>query len=338
MAHELDFTLGRAAIAYRGQTPWHGFGIELKPDASIDEWRKAAGLDWEVREQRIFYRREVDGKGVPTPVPGRKALVRDDTQDVLSIVSDDYHVAQPSKVFAFFKELLKAQGLTMEVAGALKGGSRIWALARIDDSFTCFGQDRHFPYVLVATSFDGSISTQALLTITRVVCNNTITAAGAYDHSENGQSFKVRHNREFDIKEAHGKLGLNFEAWHAYCANVDKLARFQVSPDQALEFFYTVAGQGDEIVRDADNGNVISFPEPGRVVKQFINAYRNGPGAALRSSDGTAYGLVNAVTYYQDHVAPAADRGVRFDSATFGGGNVRKQHALEIALKMLEVA
>jgi phage/plasmid-like protein (TIGR03299 family) len=182
------------------------------------------------------------------------------------------------------------------------------------------------------------MSTQASLTGVRVVCNNTITAAGAYVADEDANSYKVPHNREFNISEAHGKLGLDLDAWKAYQAKAENLARFTVSPDQALEYFYTVADMGDQIVRNADSGAVVSFPEPTRVVKQFINAYRNGPGAELASASGTAWGLLNAVTYYQDHVAPAADRGKRFDSATFGSGNVRKQHALELATKMLAAA
>lgn len=99
-----------------------------------------------------------------------------------------------------------------------------------------------------------------------------------------------------------------------------------------------MAGQGDQIVRNPENGEVISFPEPGRVVKQFINAFHNGPGSHLVTADGTAFGLLNAVTYYQDHVAPAANNGNRFDSATFGGGNIRKQHARKLALEMFDKA
>lgn len=341
MSHALDFTIGRAAIAYSGQTPWHGHGIQLNPDSTLDEWRVAAGLDWEVEERKLYYSQLNDeGKRVPIIVPERKALVRSDSQDFLSIVSNKYVVAQPSKVFEFFRDLLKQNGLTMEVAGALDGGRKIWALARIDDSFNLFGRDTQVPYVLVATSFDGTLSTQAMLTIIRVVCNNTITAAGAYTQGNEDADdvYKVRHDKEFSIREAHGKLGLNEDAWLEYKRNIEKLAQFNVSPDEILEFFYDVAGQGKDIVRNDDNGNVISFPEPSRVTKQFINAYKNGPGADLPTAKGTMFGALNAVTFYQDHLAPASDRGKRFNSATFGGGNVRKQHAFKRALEALEAA
>jgi len=348
MAHELDFTTGRAAIAYAGQTPWHGYGEKMSPTATPDDFRKAAGLDWEVISAPVQYTIEQKhlgtipmvpaGKVGTVQVPSRKALLRSDTYDMLSIVSDRYVVAQPSKVFGFFNELMGQQGLTMEVAGALKGGKRIWALGRMDDTFVLHGQDEVKPYVLMATSYDAAMATQAMLTTVRVVCNNTMTYAGAYESGESAGRYSVPHNQEFDITAAHGKLGLNEAAWMEYKRNMENLARFTVTPEQALEFFYTIAGQGDGIVRNGENGTIVTFPEPSRVVKQYIQAYKQGPGAHMTSANGTAFGLLNAVTYYQDHLAPAANSGNRFDSATFASGNVRKQHALATCLKMMEAA
>jgi phage/plasmid-like protein (TIGR03299 family) len=348
MAHELDFTLGRAAIAYAGEVPWHGFGVNVPKDISPDEMREAAGLGWEVIPATVSYNvKQHEIAGIPMvpeqhvgqhEVPSRKALLRSDTYDLLSIVSDRYVVAQPSKVFQFFNELMHQQGITMEVAGALKGGKRIWALGAIDDSFTLYGQDTVKPYVMMATSYDAAMATQAMLTDIRVVCNNTITYAGAYESGERGDRYAVPHTQEFDITAAHGKLGLNEAAWLEHKRQMEALAAFRVSADQALEFFYSIAGQGKEIVRNPDNGAVISFPEPNRVVKQYIQAYKQGPGAHFQSANGTAFGLLNAVTFYQDHMAPAKNAGNRFDSATFAAGATRKQFALDTCLKMLEAA
>lgn len=339
MAHALDFTTGRAAIAYSGQVPWHGYGIKLDPNTSVDEWRIAAGLDYEVDKRQIYYSvLNAEGKRIPRSIDSKRALIRTDTQDELSIVGKDYHVVQPGVIFEFFRELVKKEGLDLEVAGALEGGRKIWALAKLDDSFTLYGRDTQKPYVLVATSYDGSLATQAMLTITRVVCDNTMRASGAYGSIENQDSIKIRHDREFNIQEAHGKLGLDEQAWESYKDNIAKMARFQLSREEALEYFYLIAGQGDDIVRNDDNGEVISFPEPSRVTKQFINAYLNGPGANYEGAKDTLWGAFNAVTFYQDHLAPASNNGQRFNSATFGGGNVRKQHAFEVAVQKFEEA
>jgi hypothetical protein len=77
MAHMIDETTGRAAIAYAGQTPWHGLGQALTPGASIETWAREAGLAYDVLESPVKY---------STPAatelqtwPARKVLHRSDT-------------------------------------------------------------------------------------------------------------------------------------------------------------------------------------------------------------------------------------------------------------------
>ena len=55
MAHLIENTNGKAEIAYAGQTPWHGLGQQLTVGASIEEWRKEAGLDWEAKIAPIMF-------------------------------------------------------------------------------------------------------------------------------------------------------------------------------------------------------------------------------------------------------------------------------------------
>jgi len=47
MAHEIAKTAdGRDAMAYVGDTPWHGLGQVLTADASLDTWATESGLDF----------------------------------------------------------------------------------------------------------------------------------------------------------------------------------------------------------------------------------------------------------------------------------------------------
>jgi hypothetical protein len=52
MAHNLDFTTGKAGIAFRGNRNdiWHRHGQQMEAGMSIDQWAKAAGLDWYARK------------------------------------------------------------------------------------------------------------------------------------------------------------------------------------------------------------------------------------------------------------------------------------------------
>jgi hypothetical protein len=42
-------------MAYVGETPWHGLGQSLTPDANLDTWTREAGFDWTVKKGAIAY-------------------------------------------------------------------------------------------------------------------------------------------------------------------------------------------------------------------------------------------------------------------------------------------
>ncbi|KES22997.1 hypothetical protein FG99_15645 [Pseudomonas sp. AAC] len=55
----------------------------------------------------------------------------------------------------------------------------------------------------------------------------------------------------------------------------------------------------------------------------------------LEAANGTAWGLLNAVTEYIDHERRARSNEYRIDSAWFGQGAVIKQRALDAALQLV---
>jgi len=57
-------------------------------------------------------------------------------------------------------------------------------------------------------------------------------------------------------------------------------------------------------------------------------------GADLSSANGTAWGLVNAVTQFVDHERRARSQDYRLDSAWFGQGAIIKAKAYQEALKL----
>lgn len=336
MAHELDFSTGNAGIAirYDGLTPWHGYGSRVHDDATLDDWRIAAGLNWEVDERVVYYSRQVptvvggndfDLKNVPTPIENRKVLVRSDNQEPLSIVGKGYHVVQPEQVMEFYRELIDANGFTMDTAGSLMDGRRIWALARMGKETRLFGQDKVEGYVLLATSYDGTMATTCQFTSVRVVCNNTLEWAT----SDSKSAFKLSHNKKFDPDEAKGALGLTEEAWEKYEHQMNSLANTTVDLETALAFFTTVLGK--DAITVTEDGKPTYSP----TFHKMFSAYEKSPGSQLRSANHTAWGLVNAVTFYQDHMARGSKSGSRLNSAWFGSGANRKNKAFDEALKLV---
>src|SRR5882724_4024269 len=57
MAHNLDETTGRAAIAFRGSRDdvWHRMGQEMPAGQSVDQWLIAASLDWQALTLQSYF-------------------------------------------------------------------------------------------------------------------------------------------------------------------------------------------------------------------------------------------------------------------------------------------
>jgi len=147
MAHEIDHSTGRPAIAYVGEAPWHELGEKLPERQSIETWLKAARLQWELKRLPVQYL--VDGR--LRTMDDRFVLVRSDNQAALSVVSSDYQIVQPKEVLEFYRGLVESFGYTLETAGALDGGRKVWALAKtpIVDTVDSVGGDVLAAYVLL---------------------------------------------------------------------------------------------------------------------------------------------------------------------------------------------
>lgn len=316
MAHEIDMTAGRAAIAFAGDVPWHGLGEQLSADAPLDVWQKEAGLNWRVERAETLYR----GPDGIEHKAGKDVLYRSDTHAALGIVSrHNYHPVQPDEVMGFFRDLTAKSGFKMEVAGALRGGKRIWALARVATNAVVAKDDEVAPYVLLSTSFDGSSSTVAQLTTIRVVCNNTLSMA---DREEGAKRVSVWHCTKFDADAVKMELGLVTDTFELMMQRFNALSKKRIGQAKV-----------DHVLFDLVNNAYTHTPADPTKTKGYQKIMElfdgGGMGADLKGSRGTAWGLLNACTEYIDHHSGASDDS-RMHSAWFGRGNAFKNRALEL--------
>lgn len=336
MSHELDFTKGQAAIAYQGQLPWHGYGELMADDVPLEIWLQKAGMDYTVESHPVFWKKPLLGtlgslqSTADQSIAKRRVLSRSDTQDVLSIVSDNYKVVQPKEVMEFFRDLIADQGFKMHTAGVLGGGNRVWALAETGKDFTIKGNDQLGGYLLLATSYDGKFSTTAQFTSIRVVCNNTLSWSLGQGDAQKSGIVRIPHMTDFNPESVKHDLGLLGDGgWSQFQDNVTKLSDVTVTKRQAVEFFLELLGVTEE---EAASGKSLIK------AKKLISFYESGPGANFVSSKNTTWGLVNAVSFFTDHGARAHNVGTRFNSASFGAGAVMKQKAFDKALAIAEAA
>lgn len=130
----------------------------------------------------------------------------------------------------------------LRTAGVLKGGRKLWALARMGQSATLKGKDVSHGYVLLATTCDGTLATTAQFTSIRVVCNNTLAISLA-DHR--GGVVKVLYSTVFDGNKVKAELGLSISSWDEYCYQMKQLTERRVTQAKATNFLNRVFNDED---------------------------------------------------------------------------------------------
>lgn len=323
MSHEITIReSGYAEMAHVGDKAWHGLGQQIDAGATIEQWQVAAGMDWTISRSRVRY-----GAGDNTRIMDEKhVLFRSDTKSPLGIVSDNYKVVHPGEVLEFFRDLTEQNGFQLNTAGTLFDGRRFWALASIGEEAVIAGQDRVGGYLLLSTSCDGSLATTARFTTVRVVCNNTLSMAlRAKDKSV----VSLSHKSVFDASGMKDQLGIATGHFREFTLAARALAAKRINNAAADQFVRELIGvaqlQADEISGQAT-----------RKLNTIMGLFKGSAmGGTLVSAEGTAWGLVNAVTEYVDHHSTERTSDAKLDSMLFGKGDDVKTQAFAKALALV---
>ena len=316
MAHEIEMIGNKAQMAYTGDTPWHGLGTRVPDDLTPEQMLEAAGLDWEVEKVQTYARIG----GVETQLP-KQALVRKSDNRVLDVVSDDWNPVQNSEAFEFFNDFIAEGEMHMETAGSLKGGTIVWALAKIKDSFELFGGDRVDSYLHFTNFHKYGFSTDVRFTPIRVVCNNTLTLSL---NKSVERMVKIDHRRQFNGDNVKMMLGVTQEKLAKYKEMAAFLGSKRAKAEDIVEYFKRILPMGNPAKRET---------ELSRAAKTAIGILQSQPGAEF--AEGTWWPVFNSVTYMTDHLL-GRSQDTRLTSAWYGTNRDLKLRALTEAVKMAE--
>ena len=343
MAHQVE------TMAWANDEPWHGLGVEVPATLTPLEMQEAASLDWTVSKRPSY---TIDAPEWSEDVGLIQAdktfhIVRDSDNQILSHCGRDYIPIQNEDVFKFFKRFTEAGHMTMETAGSLKNGGEIWGLAKISEDFELVGEDQIKGYLLINQPHIVGRSMIIKLTPIRVVCNNTLTFA----LGSAGASFRIPHVKacgDEAIRAAEEALGLSGERMAEFKEAATFLTKKKAKHSDFLEYVGEVY-QPTMIAdyrRDQElkaQGKLIGELPP--LVENFnkypnlaVEALKHAPGASLKSSRGTWWGALNAITYVEDHLHESEIPGNTLHSAWFGAAANRKSRALDLAVKYARAA
>src|ERR1051325_5873007 len=204
MSHEVE------TMAFFGATPWHGLGTPLVEEDLYD-WTKAcekSGLNWEAELVPLVTadtQAAVTHRGVRRKTDGR----------ILGVVGPRYCVLQNRDAFKWFQPFLDAKEASLNTAGSLREGSRIWVLAKLNrDPLVIAAGDEVEKFILLSHGHDGSLAVRIGFTPVRVVCANTLAMA----HGDDGSKLiRLKHTKDVlenlaNVREVMDLANQQFEA------------------------------------------------------------------------------------------------------------------------------
>jgi phage/plasmid-like protein (TIGR03299 family) len=291
------------------EAAWHGLAEVLPDYPGLEEGMKLAGHDHQIVERRLFVAPGPEQQMVP--LVGWKALAREDSGDVVSVMESSYTVIQNRVPWELLDSLF-AQGARWDTAGILKGrydenskevkGSVYWCMALLDEPETVKGDNSPIlPYIAATWSHDGSQAVRFRAMATRIVCANTHHAA-MYGAEGRDLDVSIRHigDPTVRIEKAREALQIARKQHAAFLVAANELAGMPVSDEGIEAFVETVVpmplAAAGMVLTDRVVNNV-------RKARGELRAIFDSPTIAPGIRN-TAYGLFEAGVEYFDHIRP----------------------------------
>lgn len=341
MAHEVE------TMAWAGQVPWHGLGVEVSNDLTPAQMMKKAGLNWKVIKADLEY--SYKNKRFKSDL---QALIRDSDGQFLSEVNNDWEPCQNEEFMEFFSEFVHAGGMEMHTAGSLRQGKMTWALAKIKDaSFNAVkggnvrktvngkrvtvpgpgGSDPVESYLLFSNPHEYGKCIDIRYTGIRVVCNNTMQLAldGGSD-----RFVRLTHRKKFDPDYVKETLGLATKRMAEYQSMAQFLAGKKAKPEAIINYFKTVFPKLGKPIGDAPKDAEETFGMS-RPAKTAFQALETQPGA--EHAQGSWWQPFNAATFTIDHLIGRGNE-TRIALAWYGSRRKQKELALKTAVELANAA
>ena len=282
---------------------------------------------WHVESAPCLFRRAWENPTTPTlqEVPGRRVLVRSDTQAPLSVVSTAYREWQNESAKDLVRSILDADpSAGVEQVAEFRGGQELVCQVKLREWSLGGGVDRSKDRVNLWWGHDGSTPVALFGSSFRLSCSNQKQLA----FTQAVGMIKVRHtsameDRMLDIRRAIALTRGASEAWEDVAR---RLAGWRLNG--------VAAGNLTVIATEAIMGTVDAEEEAGETQaakKKQAKRERLGERiiregqrwGAIDGQVGTAWDLLNRATGFIDHASRTTDRA---RNATLPGtlGNARK--------------
>jgi len=330
-------------MGYVGATPWHGLGkAVVNEDAQYNHelFMGECGLNWEA-EKRQLHRAFIgtDGATTYSPANAWEVIRKSDGHILADMVGERYTILQNKEAFAWFQPWLDAKEAALHTGGALFGGSRIWALAKLNrDPMEIAAGDIVEKYVLLSHSHDGSLAVRAGFTPIRVVCWNTLSAS----HSSTASKLiRLKHSKNVhtNLENLRNVMNLVNQEFEATAEQYRLLQRKSINQNDLRKYVKTVFSveAEDKVIwtggdRSKELKELVSERQK-NILDEVIGLCESGKGNNLPSVRGTYWSAYNGVTEYLSYIN-GRNEDNRLNSLWFGQNAALNKLALQTAVDM----
>lgn len=235
-------------------------------------------------------------------VEGNFASYRTDTNHIFGVVGSRYEVVQNHEAFDFFDSIIGEGNAAYETAGALGNGEKIFITAKLPNKLIVKKEDID-KYLLLTMAHDGSGSIQAMFTPIRVVCNNTLSMA--LGSANNKISIRHTKNARTKLDLAKKILGVVENQSNSLSEIFNNFADARIDEAKIKAVIQTSFGFKEE-----EDGTFTT--RAANIMNDVLKYHEIGVGQ--EGIRGTKWGVLNAITGYQQNTKSYKDDATQFES------------------------
>jgi len=239
------------------------------------------GLNWTVREESITTQSGI-------LIPEKKAIIRDDTNQVLSVHGDGYFPYQNHQLIDLLDKVSQKIGLPIHRGGLFGSGEKVFLQLKSND--LSLGDDRIEGYITGVNSFDGSTSLAFGPSNVTISCMNTFYSAFR------SLDTKVRHTKNMVIRIDDICKGLEnvLQEENEMFQDIKKLSETRYSKE--TEDWVTRLLFNLEKESNLETNENISTATQNKLSKYYVDL--NGE---VKEKGDNLWGLFSGVTKYTTH-------------------------------------
>ncbi len=256
------------------------------------------GLNWTVREETI-----TTESGII--VPKSKAIVREDTNTVLSVHGDGYFPYQNHQMVELLDKVSQQVGLPIHKGGYFGNGEKVYLQLKSND--LKLGNDRVEGFITGVNSFDGTTSLAFGPSNITISCQNTFFAAFR------NLNAKVRHTKNMEMRIDDICRGLEgvLEEEKIMFEDIKKLSETKMTKKQEDWVTRTLFN----IMKDVD---LNSDKDVSTVTRNRLSRFYVDLNGEVKEKGDNLWGLFSGVTKYTTHSLSKGDNSENKMFGTYG--------------------